>query len=60
MARAGYEADKQTLMLMEKASGRVTALTDGWVRSVESIAWAADSKSLLVTARYARTTAIPG
>ena len=51
MARAGYEADKQTLMLMEKASGRVTALTDGWVRSVESIAWAADSKSLLVTAQ---------
>ena len=50
MARAGYEADRQVLMLRDLKSGKVTALTDKWDRSVGSIAWAADGKSLLVVA----------
>jgi dipeptidyl aminopeptidase/acylaminoacyl peptidase len=51
MARAGYEADRQVLMLRNLTSGKTVALTDKWDRSVGSIAWAADSKSLLVTAQ---------
>ena len=51
MARATYEADRLVVKLMDLKSGKVTALTDKWDRSVGSIAWAADSKSLLVTAQ---------
>ncbi|OYY90977.1 MAG: peptidase S9 [Sphingomonas sp. 28-66-16] len=50
MARPGYEADRQVLMVRDLASGKVTALTKEWDRSVGSIAWAPDSKTLLVTA----------
>ena len=50
MRRPGYEADRQVLMLRDLASGRVISLTERWDRSVGSIAWAADSKSLYVTA----------
>ncbi|MGB5078750.1 MAG: S9 family peptidase [Sphingorhabdus sp.] len=51
MSRAGYEADRLILKLMDLKSGKVTALTDAWDRSVASIAWAADSKSMLITAQ---------
>ena len=51
MARATYEADRLVVKLMDLKSGKVTALTDAWDRSVGSLAWAADSKSLLVTAQ---------
>lgn len=50
MARPGYEADRQVLMLRDLASGRVTALTRDWDRSVGSIAWSGDSKTIYVTA----------
>ncbi|MDB5708441.1 MAG: peptidase [Sphingomonas bacterium] len=50
MARAGYEADRQVLMLRDLATGKVRALTAGWDRSVGSIAWSPDSKRILVTA----------
>jgi dipeptidyl aminopeptidase/acylaminoacyl peptidase len=50
MARPGYEADRQVLMLRDIASGTVRPLTQGWDRSVGSIEWAKDGKSLLVTA----------
>jgi len=50
MARAGYEADRQVLMLRDLATGTTRALTGNWDRSVGSIAWAADGRSLLVTA----------
>ena len=49
MARPGYEADRQVLMLRDLASGRVRALTQDWDRSVGSMAWAPDGKSLIVT-----------
>ncbi|MEO6579736.1 MAG: S9 family peptidase, partial [Sphingomicrobium sp.] len=50
MARAGYEADRQVLMLRDLASGQTRALTGQWDRSVGSIAWSKDGRSLLVTA----------
>ncbi|WP_428629693.1 prolyl oligopeptidase family serine peptidase [Sphingopyxis sp.] len=51
MARPGYEADRQVLMLRNLETGETKKLTDAWDRSVGSIAWAKDGKSLLVTAQ---------
>ncbi|MBN8841637.1 MAG: S9 family peptidase [Sphingomonadales bacterium] len=51
MARPGYEADRQVLMLRNLENGETRKLTDAWDRSVGSIAWAADGKSLYVTAQ---------
>ncbi len=50
MARAGYEADRQVLMVRHLASGQTRAVTANWDRSVASIAWSKDGKSILVTA----------
>jgi dipeptidyl aminopeptidase/acylaminoacyl peptidase len=50
MARPGYEADRQVLMLRDLATGQVRPLTQSWDRSVGSIVWAPDGKTLLVTA----------
>ena len=50
MARAGYEADRQVLKVRDLATGQVRALTQNWDRSVGSIAWAKDGKSILITA----------
>jgi dipeptidyl aminopeptidase/acylaminoacyl peptidase len=49
MARPGYEADRQVLQLRDLATGQTRAVTQNWDRSVDSIAWAPDGKSLLVT-----------
>ncbi len=51
MARPGYEADRQVLMLKDMTTGTVKPLTQKWDRSVDSIAWTPDSKSMLVTAQ---------
>jgi dipeptidyl aminopeptidase/acylaminoacyl peptidase len=50
MARPGYESDRQVLMLRDLATGQVRPVTEKWDRSVGSIEWAKDGKSLLVTA----------
>ena len=50
MRRPGYEADRQVLTTLDLASGKKTSLTARWDRSIGSIAWAPDSRSLLVTA----------
>ncbi|MEG3151412.1 S9 family peptidase [Sphingomonas sp. ZT3P38] len=50
MKRPGYEADRQVLMLRDLATGQVRALTESWDRSVGSIAWAANGKTIYVTA----------
>jgi len=50
MKRPGYESDRQVLQLREIATGTTRALTEAWDRSVASIAWAPDGRSLLVTA----------
>jgi dipeptidyl aminopeptidase/acylaminoacyl peptidase len=51
MARAGYEADRQVLMLQDLKTDKVVALTQKWDRSVDSIAWSPDSKAMFVTAQ---------
>ncbi|HEX8366685.1 MAG TPA: S9 family peptidase [Allosphingosinicella sp.] len=50
MRRPGYEADRQVLHLRDLRTGEVRALTQEWDRSVGSIAWAPDGRSLYVTA----------
>ena len=50
MARATYEADRQVVQLRNLQTGETRALTGDWDRSVGSIAWAPDSRSLYVTA----------
>ena len=50
MARAGYEADRQVLKIRDLASGQVRAVTADWDRSVGSIAWSKDGKSVIVDA----------
>jgi dipeptidyl aminopeptidase/acylaminoacyl peptidase len=51
MARPGYEADRLVIQLRNLRTGETRALTQGWDRSVGSLAWAADGRSLLVTAQ---------
>lgn len=51
MARATYEADRQVVHLLDLRNGERRALTEGWDRSVGSIAWARDGRSLIVTAQ---------
>jgi dipeptidyl aminopeptidase/acylaminoacyl peptidase len=51
MARPGYEADRQVLHVRDLVTGRARAVTTGWDRSVDSIKWAPDSRSVLVTAQ---------
>lgn len=46
MKRAGYEADKQDLVLYETASGKLTNLTEKWDRSVGAVVWSNDSKMI--------------
>jgi dipeptidyl aminopeptidase/acylaminoacyl peptidase len=50
MKRPGYEADRLVLKLRDLATGETRALTEGWDRSVGSIAWAPDSRKIYVTA----------
>lgn len=50
MAQPGYESDRMVLMLRNIASGETRALTQDWDRSIASIAWDTDGKSILVTA----------
>lgn len=50
MERAGYEADRLVVQLMNLKTHERRALTQGWDRSVSSIAWTRDSKGLIVTA----------
>jgi dipeptidyl aminopeptidase/acylaminoacyl peptidase len=50
MKRPGYESDRQVLMLRDLATGQVRPLTEQWDRSVASIEWAKDGRSILVTA----------
>ncbi|KRB86407.1 peptidase S9 [Sphingomonas sp. Root710] len=51
MKRPTYEADRQVIQLRNIATGEVRALTEGWDRSVGSLTWAQDGKTLYVTAQ---------
>ena len=47
--RAGYESDRWRLMVLERATGNVTNLTENLDRWVNSFAWSPDSSSLFFT-----------
>jgi dipeptidyl aminopeptidase/acylaminoacyl peptidase len=50
MKRPGYESDRLGIMLRNLATGETREVAPNWDRSVGSIAWAPDGKSLLVNA----------
>jgi len=47
--RAGYESDRWRLMVLERATGRTTNLSENLDRWVESITWSPDSTRLFYT-----------
>ena len=49
-ARAGYESDKWRLMVLDRASGRSTSLTDAFDRSVDDLRWSSDGRSIYFNA----------
>ncbi len=51
MKRPTYEADRQVIQLRNLATGATRALTEGWDRSVGSLAWSRDGRTLYVTAQ---------
>ena len=48
--RAGYESDRWRLMVLDRATGGVNAVTDSLDRPVQSFTWSHDSKQLFFTA----------
>src|SRR4051812_19908074 len=50
MARAGFEADKQSLIICERKGGQWRNVTSTWDRSVGSFVWAPNSKTMYLTA----------
>jgi len=48
-ARGGYESDKWRLMVLERATGKLTSPTDAIDRAVNSFIWSPDSKRLFFT-----------
>jgi dipeptidyl aminopeptidase/acylaminoacyl peptidase len=48
--RAGYESDRFRLRLIDRATGKITNLTEKFDRWVDSMNWALDSKGLYITA----------
>jgi dipeptidyl aminopeptidase/acylaminoacyl peptidase len=56
MARDGYEADKNRLMLLDLSSGKHTELTADFDNSVNSFCWSSDGKRVIFGAYYRGTT----
>jgi dipeptidyl aminopeptidase/acylaminoacyl peptidase len=50
MARPGYEADRQRIVLKERATGAERVLADAWDRSPSELTWSRDGRTLLCTA----------
>ena len=50
MARAGFEADKQSLIIYQRQLGQSRNATADWDRSVGSLTWSPDSRMILLTA----------
>jgi Tol biopolymer transport system component len=48
-ARAGYESDRWRLMVLDRATGRTSSLSEGLDRWVESLTWSPDSTRLFFT-----------
>jgi dipeptidyl aminopeptidase/acylaminoacyl peptidase len=49
-ARAGYEADKWRLMVLDRATGRTRSLTDNFDRSVDTPRWSSDGATIYFNA----------
>ncbi len=47
MATPGFEADRQQLMLYERASGRRTSVTPKWELSISDFRWLPDSRGVI-------------
>lgn len=50
MERAGFEADKQRLMIYDRDKGTLTSVTDKFDRSVQEIVWSNDGTSIFFNA----------
>jgi dipeptidyl aminopeptidase/acylaminoacyl peptidase len=50
MARAGFEADKESLIIYQRKAGQSRNATINFDRSVASLAWTPDSKGIFFTA----------
>ncbi|MCC7011177.1 MAG: S9 family peptidase [Planctomycetes bacterium] len=50
MARAGYEADRQQIVLMNVASGEKRKLASEWDRSASELTWSRDGKTIFTSA----------
>ena len=57
--RAGYESDRWRLMVLERATGKVTNLTESLDRWVNSFTWSPDSASLFFTTERPRPPGHP-
>lgn len=49
-ARAGFEADRWELVVLDRATGERRSLTADWDRSVDSFNWSPDGKTLFIEA----------
>jgi dipeptidyl aminopeptidase/acylaminoacyl peptidase len=52
MTRAGYEADRQRVALVDVATHKLRVLTEAWDRSPDDLTWTADGKALLASAYH--------
>lgn len=50
MARPGYEADRQRVVLIDVATRKPRVLTESWDRSASSLTWSRDGRTLYTSA----------
>lgn len=58
MARPGFEADKNRLLVLDLATGKARDLTSGFDQSAHGQTWSADGRSLLFSSETKGTTQI--
>ncbi|MBL8692655.1 MAG: S9 family peptidase [Planctomycetes bacterium] len=52
MARPGFEADRQRIVVVDRATGEKRVLTEEWDRSAQSIEWSPDGRTIYTTADH--------
>lgn len=58
MARAGFEADRNRIMLLDRQTGAIRELTEGFDQSAHHAAWAPDSSALYFDSEMLGTTQV--
>ncbi|MBA3539497.1 MAG: S9 family peptidase [Deltaproteobacteria bacterium] len=58
MARAGYEADRERIVVLEMATKKLRVVTEAWDRSAGSITWSADGKTIYTSTDHVGNHAI--